>query len=190
MEGIRKVLDFWFREDAKAYWFEPDLGFDQSVRREFAKLFARAAAGELQAWEDSPEGCLALCILLDQMPRNMFRGHARAFATDDRALAIAEHALAQGYDRDLTPEQKQFLYMPFMHSENLPNQLRALALFESQGMTRNRRYAEQHLALIRRFGRFPHRNAILGRPDTEAEQRHLSEVGDSDGQEQPIPQGR
>ena len=190
MEGIRKVLDFWFGEDAKAYWCEPDLGFDQSVRKEFAKLFARAAAGDLKAWEATADGCLALCILLDQMPRSMFRGHARAFATDDKALAIAEHALAQGYDRDLTPEQKQFLYMPFMHSENLPNQLRALALFESQGMTRNRRYAEQHLALIRRFGRFPDRNAILGRPDSEAEQRHLSEVGDSEGQEQPIPQRR
>jgi uncharacterized protein (DUF924 family) len=190
MDGIRKVLEFWFREDVKQYWFEPDPGFDQSVRKEFAELFARAATGELKAWETSAEGCLALCILLDQMPRNMFRGDARAFATDDKALAIAEHVLAEGYDRDLGVEQKQFLYMPFMHSEHLPNQLRALALFESQGMTRNRRYAEQHLALIRRFGRFPHRNAILRRPDSEAEQRYLSEVEERDGQPPPAPQRR
>lgn len=176
MHGIRDVLDFWFGEDSRRHWFQPDPAFDQAVRKRFAERAARAAAGELKTWETSAEGCLALCILLDQMPRNMFRGEPRAFATDDRALAIAEHALAKGYDRELAVEQKQFLYMPFMHSESLPNQLRALALFESQGMTRNRRYAEQHLGLIRRFGRFPHRNAILGRPDTEAEAKYLSEV--------------
>jgi uncharacterized protein (DUF924 family) len=182
MYRFQTVLDFWFHEDAEPYWFEPDPAFDQKVRKGFAELFAHAATGELEAWEGSAEGCLALCILLDQMPRNMFRGDRRAFATDDRALAIAEHALSQGYDRDLPVEHKQFLYMPFMHSENLANQLRALALFESQGMTRNRRYAEQHVALIRRFGRFPHRNAILGRPDTEAELQYLGEVEERYGQ--------
>jgi uncharacterized protein (DUF924 family) len=190
MDGIRKVLDFWFREDARAYWFEPDPGFDQSVRKDFAELFARAATGELKAWEASAEGCLALCILLDQVPRNMFRGDARAFATDDKALAVAEHALAQGFDRDLGLDQKQFLYLPFMHSEHLPNQLRALALFESQGMTRNRRYAEQHVALIRRFGRFPHRNAILGRPDSAAERRYMSEVEEDYEPTPALPQRR
>jgi uncharacterized protein (DUF924 family) len=185
MHGIQEVLDFWFHEDTRPHWFQPDPGFDQTVRQRFAGLLARAATGELKTWEMSAEGCLALCILLDQVPRNMFRGDPRAFATDDRALAIAEQALAKGYDRELTTEQKPFLYMPFMHSESLPNQLRALALFESQAMPQNRRYAEQHVALIRRFGRFPHRNAILGRPDTEAEAEYLSQAEERYGQVAP-----
>ena len=185
MDGIQEVLDFWFHEDSRPYWFDADPGFDQTVRKRFAELFARAATGELKTWETSAEGCLALCILLDQMPRNMFRGDERAFATDDKALAVAEHALAQSYDHDLPDERKQFLYMPFMHSENLANQLRALALFESQGMTRNRSYAEQYVQLIRRFGRFPHRNAILGRPDTEAEVQYLREVEARSGEGAP-----
>jgi uncharacterized protein (DUF924 family) len=190
MQGVQDVLGFWFGEDARQQWFQPDPAFDQAIRKRFAELFARAATGELKSWETSAEGCLALCILLDQMARNMFRGDPRAFATDDRALAIAEQALAKGYDRGLTVEQKQFLYLPFMHSESLPNQLRALALFESQGMPRNRRYAEQHVALIRRFGRFPHRNAILGRPDTRAEAKYLSEVEERYGQQAPVAADR
>jgi uncharacterized protein (DUF924 family) len=185
MQGMQDVLDFWFAEDARRSWFQPDPTFDQAIRQRFAELVVRAAAGELEIWETSAEGCLALCILLDQMPRDMFRGSPRAFATDDRALAVAEYALAKGYDRELTVEQKQFLYLPLMHSESLPNQLRALALFESEGTPQNRRYAEQHLELIRRFGRFPHRNAILGRPDTEAEAQYLSEVEERYGQEAP-----
>jgi uncharacterized protein (DUF924 family) len=187
MDGIQEVLEFWFHEDSQPYWFEADPDFDRTVRKRFARPFARAATGEFQTWETSAEGCLALCILLDQMPRNIFRGHERAFATDHKALAIAEHALARGYDHELPAERKQFLYIPFMHSETLSNQLRALALFESQGMRRNRKYAEQRLQLIRRFGRFPHRNVILGRPDTEAEAQYLREVGERFGQDAPPP---
>ena len=183
MHDIDEVLGFWFREDVRPLWFEPNPTFDQTIRKQFAELFARAATGELRAWESSAEGCLALCILLDQMPRNMFRGDARAFATDDKALAVAEHALGSGFDANLPAERKQFLYLPFMHSEALANQLRALALFESQGMPRNRRYAEEHVAVVRRFGRFPHRNAALGRASTEAEIAFLDAAPELDGQE-------
>lgn len=182
MDGIQEVLEFWFGDDAKASWFHASPALDQTIRKRFGRLFARAVTGELGIWEASAEGCLALCILLDQMPRNMFRGATRAFATDDKALAVAEHALAQGFDRQLTSEQKQFIYLPFMHSEDLANQLRALALFESSGMAENRRFAEEHVAIIRRFGRFPHRNAIFGRPSTEAETQYLSEVDERPGQ--------
>ncbi len=182
MDGIQEVLEYWFDDDVKASWFQASPAVDRTVRKRFAELYARAATSELRAWEASAEGCLALCILLDQMPRNMFRGGSRAFATDDKAVAVAEHALAQGYDRALTSEQKQFLYLPFMHSERLGNQLRALALFESEGMTENRRFAEQHVAIIRRFGRFPHRNAIFGRPSTEDELQYLSEIEEHFGQ--------
>ena len=182
MHDIADVLEFWFRDDVKLLWFESNPALDQTIRKQFAELFARAATGELKSWESSAEGCLALCILLDQMPRNMFRGNARAFTTDDKALAVAEHALASGFDAHLSPERKQFLYMPFMHSETLSNQLRALALFESQGMPRNRRYAEERVAIIRRFGRFPHRNAVLGRESTEAEIAYLAEQREAYGQ--------
>ncbi len=185
MDGIEEVLEFWFGDDARASWFRSSPAFDQTIRKRFGELFARAATGELAAWEASAEGCLALCILLDQMPRNMFRAAPRAFATDDKALAVAEQALAKGFDRELTGEQKQFLYLPFMHSENLANQLRALALFESGGMPENCRFAEEHVAIIRRFGRFPHRNAIFGRPSTEAEAQYLSEVEERYGQAGP-----
>ncbi len=131
---IQEVLRFWFDERSRECWFRPTPEFDQTIRKHFAELFARAATGELTGWEASAEGCLALCILLDQMPRSMFRGDRRAFVTDDRALAIAERALTKRLDQELTPERKQFLYMPFMHDETLANQLRALALFESQGL--------------------------------------------------------
>jgi uncharacterized protein (DUF924 family) len=190
MDGIQEVLEFWFGDDARTSWFHSSPAFDQTIRQRFGGLCARAATGELAAWEASAEGCLALCILLDQMPRNMFRGAPRAFATDDRALAVAEQALAQGFDRQLSREQKQFVYLPFMHSEDLANQLRALALFESGGMTENRRFAERHVAIIRRFGRFPHRNAIVGRPNTEAEAEYLSEVGERYGQAVPSPEAQ
>ena len=188
MDGIQDVLEFWFSDEARSAWFQSSPAFDQTIRKRFGELFARAATGELKTWQTSAEGCLALSILLDQIPRNMFRGDPRAFATDDRALAVAEHALAQGFDRELASEEKQFLYLPFMHSESLANQLRALALFESQGMDENRRFAEEHVAIIRRFGRFPHRNAIFGRPSTEAETEYLNEVEERHGQEVPSPE--
>ena len=187
MDCIHDVLEFWFSDDARDAWFHPDPEFDQTIRKRFAQLVARAARGELESWQTSAEGCLALCILLDQMPRHMFRGDPRAFATDEQALAVADHALAEGFDRSLTRQQTQFIYMPFMHSENLADQLRALALFESGGMTENRRFAEEHVAIIRRFGRFPHRNAIFGRPSTEAEVEYLSGVQENYGQPSPGP---
>lgn len=174
MGEIREVLDFWFAEESEPYWFDSTPEFDHEVRRRFADRYAQAAAGELSSWEDTPEGCVALCILLDQMPRNMFRGSPRAFATDAEALAVAERAVNRGFDRDLPPEYKQFLYMPFCHSEDLPNQLRALALFEAAGLREALPSVKEHLALIRRFGRFPHRNAILGRTSTPEEIRFLS----------------
>jgi uncharacterized protein (DUF924 family) len=177
MHEIQDVLEFWFRLDVQPLWFESNPALYQTIRKQFAELFARAATGELKDWESSAEGCLALCILLDQMPRNMFRGNPRAFTTDDKALAIAEHALASGFDANLPADRKQFLFLPFMHSETLSNQLRALALFESQAMPRNRRYAEEHVAIIRRFGRFPHRNAVLGRHATPAERQFLEGGG-------------
>ena len=182
MRDIQEILDFWFSEDAERLWFASTPAFDQEIRKRFADTFAQAANGELSSWEDTPEGCVALCILLDQMPRNMFRGSPRAFATDAKALAIAERAVNRGYDRDLAPEHKQFLYLPFVHNEEVANQLRALALFEAAGLREALAFVKERLALIRRFGRFPHRNAILGRTSTAEELRYLAQHPNDFGQ--------
>jgi uncharacterized protein (DUF924 family) len=182
MQGFREVLDFWFGDQARARWFEPTPEFDQLVRERFGPLVARAARGDLKAWEATPEGALALCILLDQMPRNIFRGEARAYATDEQARAVAERALEQGFDGELAGDQKQFIYLPFMHSETFSNQLRCLALFEAAGLLEGRRHAEDHVDVIRRFGRFPHRNAALGRASTPEEEAFLRTSSHSWGQ--------
>jgi uncharacterized protein (DUF924 family) len=187
MEEISEVLDFWFAEDSKAHWFEPSAEFDRAVRRRLAKLLARAVTGELDHWQESAEGCLALCILLDQVPRHVFRGDARAYAADDKALAVAEHAVSRGLDRQLTTDGQRFLYLPFMHSEEIANQLRALALCEAAGLHETKVYAEEHLAVVRRFGRFPHRNAIVGRETTAAEAAFLEEAGKDYGQRPDPP---
>jgi len=189
MEEISEVLDFWFAQESRAHWFEPSAEFDRAVRRRFAKLLARAVTGALDHWQESAEGCLALCILLDQVPRHVFRGDARAYAADDKALAVAEHAVSRGLDRQLTMDGQNFLYLPFMHSEELANQLRALALCEAAGLHDAKKHAEEHLATIRRFGRFPHRNPILGRESSAAEVAFLEETGQNYGQrpEQPPP---
>jgi uncharacterized protein (DUF924 family) len=126
-----------------------------------------------------------LCILLDQAPRQLFRGTGRAFATDDKALAIAEHALASGFDRPLSLAQRQFLYLPLMHSERLERQLRCLALYEAPELRDKLVYVEEHADIIRRFGRFPHRNAALGRVSTAEEQAYLSESTKHFGQVAP-----
>jgi uncharacterized protein (DUF924 family) len=181
-ETVREVLDFWFSDEAKPHWFQASPAFDQTIRKRFGELFARAATGELESWESSPEGSLALCILLDQMPRNMFRGDASAFLADERALAVAERAVRAGFDQNLPADQKQFLYLPFMHSEVLANQMRALALCEAAKLRDAARHAAGHLQIIRRFGRFPHRNAILGRPSTPEELDFLEESGEPFGQ--------
>jgi uncharacterized protein (DUF924 family) len=180
--SIGAVLDFWFDEPAKAHWFEPSTTFDAEVARHLRDLHEKAAAGELANWSSSARGCLALCILLDQAPRQLFRGEARAFATDDQALAIAELALAKGFDRQLSVEQRMFLYLPFMHSERLADQERCVALYEAKALRDKLDHAVEHAEIIRRFGRFPHRNAALGRTSTAEEQAYLRDSGKHFGQ--------
>jgi uncharacterized protein (DUF924 family) len=182
MHGIAEVLTYWWSEESRRHWFAPTPEFDQEIRERFADRSARAATGELSAWEETPDGCLALCVLLDQMPRSMFRGTPRVYATDRRALEVATRAVSRGFDRGLLPEQKQFLYLPFSHSERLADQERALALFEAAGLDDARVYVRGHLAIIRRFGRFPHRNAILGRSSTPEEREFLAQDPEDYGQ--------
>ena len=175
-----EVIAFW-REAGPKRWFEKDAGFDEEIRRRFLALHETAAAGKLTDWEASAESALALLILLDQFPRNMFRGSARAFASDALAREAARQALRQGHDRGLLPAERMFLYLPFEHSEALDDQvlccelMRPLAEFEETKDVYD--YAVRHYEIIARFGRFPHRNEALGRASTPEENEFLQQPG-------------
>jgi uncharacterized protein (DUF924 family) len=185
VDAIREVLDFWFAPSSKAHWFEPSEGFDRTVAGHLGELHRRAASGNLKSWQVCAEGCLALCILLDQAPRQLYRGEARAFATDAFALGIATEALARGFDRALPAEQRLFLYLPLMHSESLPDQERCVTLFGAEELRDHLHHAVQHAKVIRRFNRFPHRNAALGRASTVEEEAWLREDGAQFGHTTP-----
>jgi uncharacterized protein (DUF924 family) len=174
-----EVLRFWFGEGpeyGKAYkrWFEKNPAFDAEVRTRFSRLHQELSAS--REWLDAPRECLARIVVLDQFPRNMFRGTARAFATDALALAAARHAIASGYDRDWLRVEKIFGYLPFEHSEALADQKLACELMRPLGEEQYD-YAVRHKAIIERFGRFPHRNAILGRESTPEEVEFLKQPG-------------
>ena len=172
--GSNDVLAFWFAESSKPLWFDSTPDFDRTLDERFLATYRAAAAGELADWEDTPSGALALAIALDQFPLNMFRGQPESFATEAAARAVADRAIARGFDRELNPTQKMFLYLPFMHGETLADQDRSVQLFEQAGLEDSLRFARHHRDLIRRFGRFPHRNAILGRDSTPAEIAYLA----------------
>lgn len=185
-----RVLDFWFgREDEPGYgefreaWFRKDEAFDDEVRERFGDLYEEAASGALDGWRDDARSCLALVILLDQFPRNMFRGDPKTHATDGKALEISKYAVDRALDRELPAFQRQFLYMPFMHSEDLEDQRRSVELFEvlagGPDSADEPSYAVRHMEIVKRFGRFPHRNEILGRPTTPEEAEFLQQPGSS-----------
>jgi len=162
------VLAFW-RTAGPDKWFEKDTAFDEDIRVRFLETYEAAAAGQLFGWEQTAEGALALTIVLDQFPRNMFRGAARAFATDAQAVTLTRHGIEKGFDISFTGAELDFFYMPLMHSECLNDQ--ALLLAKGYG---DNRYAREHYETIARFGRFPYRNAILGRKNTAEEDAYLS----------------
>jgi uncharacterized protein (DUF924 family) len=170
------VLSFW-REAGPDKWFKTDALFDDEIRRRFLETYEAAAAGRLADWEQTPEGALALAIVLDQFPRNMFRGDARSYAADPLARVVAERALARGFDRQTPMPGRQFFYMPLEHSERLADQERCCALFHATGDAELLKWAERHADIIREFGRFPHRNAMLRRATTPEEQAFLDGGG-------------
>jgi uncharacterized protein (DUF924 family) len=174
--GPIEVLAFW-RAAGPDKWFKKDLAFDAEIAGRFLGHWRAAADGSLAAWEAMPEGALALVIVLDQFSRNMFRGHARTFEADAFARAVAERAIARGFDRQVPYAERQFFYLPLMHSEHLPDQDRCVELARGYGDDKFTKYAEQHADIIRRFGRFPHRNAMLGRASTPEEQAFLADGG-------------
>jgi len=175
IETPAAIIAFW-REAGADRWFKKDAAFDDEIKRRFLATYEAAAAGKLTAWENNAEGVLALLILLDQFPRNMFRGETRAFATDPLARAVASRAILNGFDGTF-PDLRGFFYLPFQHSENLADQERGVALYKAVGDADGLKWAEIHADIIRKFGRFPHRNAVLGRVTTPDEQKFLDDGG-------------
>ena len=173
------VLGFWFTETEPEKWFKKDDAFDAAISARFADVYRRAAAGEFDGWQGTPRGCLALVIVLDQFPRNIFRGDARCFATDAAARAVLRHALDSGFDRGLSVPEKQFLYLPLQHSEDAADQALSVTLNAATGDADLLKWAEAHRRIVERFGRFPHRNAILGRETTPEEVEFLKGKGSS-----------
>jgi uncharacterized protein (DUF924 family) len=174
--GPLDVLAFW-RAAGPDKWFEKDAAFDAEITQRFLSLWQAAVDGKLADWEDTPEGALALVIVLDQLPRNMFRGLARMYEADALARAVVGRALPRNFDQQVPRRDRQFFYLPLEHSEHLPDQERCLELARGYGDDEFTKYAEQHADIIRRFGRFPHRNAMLGRVTTPEEQAFLDGGG-------------
>jgi uncharacterized protein (DUF924 family) len=170
-----QVTAFWRTAGPKT-WFRKDAAFDREIATRFLAAHEAAAAGRLSDWEATPEGAFALLLLLDQFPRNMFRGGARAYASDPLARAVAERAIAHGFDAAAADAERIFFYLPFMHSEDPADQERSLALAR-QADGDSEKYARIHADIIARFGRFPHRNAVLGRTTTPQEQAFLDAGG-------------
>lgn len=165
----QEVLHFWFEEATPAQLFEKDVAFDAEIRARFGETHGAAARGELAWWRDTPEGRLAEIIVLDQFSRNLFRDDARAFATDGMALVLAQEAIRAKADRDMPAPHRAFLYMPFMHSESPVIHVEAEHLFRQPGLENNYAFELKHKTIIDRFGRYPHRNRVLGRASTPEE---------------------
>ncbi len=182
MAGIdaETVLGFWFSELTPKDWFRKSDELDQTIRQRFGRCHRSVRQGETWQWRATPRGRLAEIIVLDQFSRNIFRDEAAAFAMDSMALALAQEAVARGEDQALPePMQRAFLYMPYMHSESPLIHEEAVRLFSQPGLEDNLKFEHAHKDIIDRFGRYPHRNAVLGRPSTEEEEAFLKEPGSS-----------
>lgn len=177
--NIDAILNFWFIETEMKQWFVKDPEFDNTIRSRFGQRYGQGASDQLDHWCATPDGTLALVILLDQFSRNLFRGDAKTFATDAKALQICKDAIEKGFDAQVADNRRSFLYLPFEHSEELADQERAVALFVAMGNKELLKWAEKHKVIIERFGRFPHRNEVLGRETTEQEKQFLTEDGSS-----------
>jgi uncharacterized protein (DUF924 family) len=174
---FEQVLGFWFEEATPAQWWRVDPSFDAAIIDRFGALHAAADQGELYAWRTEPRGRLAEVIVLDQFSRNLYRGTARAFASDGMALALAQEAVAGGHDSALSQQERSFLFMPYMHSESRLIHVRAEQLFATLDLPSSYDFELRHKAIIDRFGRYPHRNEALGRRSTPEELKFLAEPG-------------
>ena len=173
------VINFWFNEIEPHQWWVKDDDFDQLIRDRFSTFHDRAIKCELFEWRNFPQGRLAEIIVLDQFSRNMFRGTSKAFSQDAMALTLSQEAVSRGIDLELEPSERSFLYLPFMHSESLVIHNQAEMLYRQLGNSSNLEFELKHKKIIERFGRYPHRNEILGRESTDEERAFLKEPGSS-----------
>jgi uncharacterized protein (DUF924 family) len=171
---IDNILDYWFSEHMSRHWFNSTAEIDADIKTRFESVWELARQGKLDSWASSANGSLALIIILDQLPLNMFRGQAESFSTEAKAIAIARQAIQSGFDRQIDGDRLVFMYMPFMHSEDLQDQDYAVQLYEAAGLQENVKFAMHHRDIVQRFGRFPHRNAALGRVSSEAETAYMN----------------
>ena len=169
-----EIIDFWYSDTMRKHWFSSTPELDREIKDKYEGVWERAAEGEFDHWQDTPEGALALVIVLDQFPLNMFRSDPRSFQTERKAVEVSRAAIGKGFDNELGKDRLGFLFMPLMHGENLEDQDLSVEKFGQHGLTDNLRFAEHHRGIIRLFGRFPHRNAILGRENTRAEDEYLA----------------
>lgn len=172
-----ELLDFWYADKMKQAWFASTPNIDNDIKQRYERLWQHAVDRELEDWKNTADGCLALIILLDQLPLNMFRGSIKSFSTEQQAVKVCYHAIEQGFDQDIIREtglsRVSFLYMPLMHSEKLDDQNNAVKYFEAADLESNLRFAKHHREIVRQYGRFPHRNTILGRENTAKEATYL-----------------
>lgn len=171
---IKNILDYWYSERLKKHWFNSTPELDKEITNKFESLWETAASGALNHWADSAEGALALVIVLDQLPLNMFRNQSKSFQTEQLAVSITRQTVERTLDRELAKDRLAFLYMPLMHSESLPDQELSVQLFEQAELHANSRFARHHRDIVRQFGRFPHRNSILQRTSTAQELAYLN----------------
>jgi uncharacterized protein (DUF924 family) len=179
MTDSAEILKFWFEDIDRSLWFKKNADFDRLLHDRFGTLHMQASQTELYDWRATPQGRLAEIIVLDQFSRNLFRDSAKAFAQDGMALVLAQEAVRYGTDSELNAQERVFLYMPYMHSESLVIHETAVELFTRNGIQNNLDYELKHKAIIERFGRYPHRNAVLGRASTPEELEFLSQPGSS-----------
>ena len=178
-EKIDEVIKFWFEETTPQQYWVKDETFDNKIRDRFSRLHRSASEGKLEKWRDTPLGALAEIIILDQFSRNLYRGHPDSFASDELGLRLAKEAIDKGFDKRLDIRKREFLYLPFMHSENKQDHEKAVELFSEAGLEKNLDFEHKHKVIIDRFGRYPHRNEILGRKSTPEEIEFLSQPGSS-----------
>lgn len=175
----QQIVNFWFEELAPQQWWKKDPDLDGAIAERFGEVHAAAVRGELAPWRETAEGRLAEILILDQFSRNIFRGTPKAFAQDELALARANEAIAAGHDVVLPPDWRVFLYMPFMHSESVAAHKRAIELFDQPGLEQNLKFEHAHHSIVSQFGRYPHRNEVLGRVSTPEEIEFLKQPGSS-----------
>ena len=168
------IIEFWYSEKVKSKWFNSSIEFDKELKNNYEGVWEDALRGEFVSWRDSAEGCLALAIILDQFPLNMFRGEVQSFSSEAVAVKVAKHAVENDLDKNIDRDKVSFLYMPLMHSENIDDQNLAVQLFEQAELIENAKFAKHHRDIVKKYGRFPHRNKILDRESSKEEIEYLN----------------